>query len=358
MVRTINRKVCEIKLKKLKEFLIKIGKACPLATFLVVSTIGFTIAGLIVFLTAKEELAVTMERPLFSTVLASGSGESSLLADEEPDYSENDEQTEDEKQMSNEGQKSATEDENAENPLENTGVMDGAYEEETYPTRFEKKKKEKSKYFTDLGKVALTTDYPYVSVKKDYFDDALFIGDSRIEGLKLYSGLDNAKFYCKEGISLNKILTEKFVKIKIKGEKKTVSIKRALKEKEFGKIYIMIGINEITYRDNKDFKEKYSEVLEEIKALQPNAKIVLMGIMKVTNQYAKENPGFSNGNINAKNVMIAELADGKNVFYMDFNPEICDSKGGVKKSYTWDGVHLKAEYYSIWVKFLKKHGFQ
>lgn len=365
-------------MKQLKKFLLKIIKACPLATLLVVTTIGFTGIGLIVTLASGEKAVITLEKPIFSRVIA-GENVSAVKKDffsEDEEYNDTDDAADDFSEESEADKKQSTK--IVENPNEQPGkattedltegtvesnaeVVEGievVTEFEGYPTKFEKKKKEKSKYFTDPGKVALTTEYPYVSVGDEYFDDVLFIGDSRVEGLKLYSGLDNAKFYCKEGIALNKILTEKIVKIKINGKKETVSIQRALKEKNFGKIYIMIGINEIGYRDNENFKEKYSEIIEKIKKLQPEAKIVLMGIMKVTNQYANKNPQFSNGNINAKNVMIAELADGKNVFYMDFNPEICDSKGGIKKSYTWDGVHLKAEYYSIWVDFLKKHGFK
>lgn len=351
----------KVKLKQLKKIVIKIIKYCPLAACLVLTTAGFTIAGFIYYLVSKEPPEVTMDRPMFAAVLAPESAVEEA-ANMEVDFFEEDDNSDDGTQTKDD-EKLNTEDESgnemsAENSEDaNSEVTDNTTDSEGYPTKFVKKKKEKSKYFSDPGKVALTTEYPYVKVGKEYFDDALFIGDSRVEGLKMYSGLDNATFYCKEGISMNKILTEKIVKMKIDGKKKDVSIARALKEKKFGKIYIMIGINEISYRENEDFKKKYSDMLEKIKALQPEAKIIVMGIMKVTNQYSSKNPEFSNGNINAKNVMIAELADGKNVFYMDFNPEICDSKGGVKKNYTWDGVHLKAEYYSIWVKFLKNHGF-
>lgn len=34
------------------------------------------------------------------------------------------------------------------------------------------------------------------AVEMDYFADALFIGDSRTDGLRLYSGIKGADFYC------------------------------------------------------------------------------------------------------------------------------------------------------------------
>ena len=36
----------------------------------------------------------------------------------------------------------------------------------------------------------------------DYFSDALFIGDSRTDGLRLYSGIKGADFYCYKGLTI------------------------------------------------------------------------------------------------------------------------------------------------------------
>ena len=36
----------------------------------------------------------------------------------------------------------------------------------------------------------------------DYFADALFIGDSRTDGLRLYSGIKGADFYCYKGLTV------------------------------------------------------------------------------------------------------------------------------------------------------------
>ena len=38
------------------------------------------------------------------------------------------------------------------------------------------------------------------------------------------------------------------------------------------------------------------------------------------------------------------------------NPVVTNKKGGVISKYTWDGIHLKAEYYDLWVDFLNQHG--
>lgn len=47
--------------------------------------------------------------------------------------------------------------------------------------------------------------------------------------------------------------------------------------------------------------------------------------------------------------------DNDRVFYLDVNPLICDETGGMEASYTFDGVHLKAQYVLIWKEFLKEN---
>lgn len=330
--------------KNIKRKVSDLIKGCPLAVLLVLSTVCLSIYALGDNLLSGRDLHISAKQPMFASLFLDELDEE-IVPEEEED--------EEEAIYANKGN---VVEETTEAPANSN---ENQIEEETgYPTKFVKKKKvkEKSPYYDDPGKIALTTEYPYIEVGKEYFDDALFIGDSRIDGLKAYSGLDNATFYSKQGISIYKILSEKMVKMKIDGKKKNVTIVKALKKKKFSKIYIMLGINELGYKTTEDFKKQYEYVVNKIAKLQPDAKIFVMGIMRVTNEYSKENEVFNNENINAKNVAIAGIANGINIFYLDFNPEIVDSKNGIKKKYTWDGIHLKAEYYSIWVDYLKKHG--
>ena len=55
--------------------------------------------------------------------------------------------------------------------------------------------------------------------------------------------------------------------------------------------------------------------------------------------------------IEARNEEIAKLADDQKIYYLDVNPLICDETGGMVASYTYDGVHLKAQYIPIWLDF-------
>lgn len=208
-------------------------------------------------------------------------------------------------------------------------------------------------YYVDAGKAALTTEYPYTTVEETYFDDAAFLGDSRTMGISDYSGL-NADFYCENGMTIYKLLDEKGVTYQKTGEK--VNLNQIMQQKKYGKIYIMLGMNELGYRDTNYFLERYRAVLEQIREWQPEAVIFLMANLHVSQEKNNIQTEFNNININAKNVAAASLADGIDIFYLDGNPLFTDENGMLKEDITFDGVHLYANNYMEWKNFLMEHG--
>lgn len=194
--------------------------------------------------------------------------------------------------------------------------------------------------------------YSFVKVKEDYFDDALFIGDSRTVGLSEYSGWDKPTYYADVGLTIYSVFEKEIAEIN--GKKMTVD--KALKKQSFQKIYIMLGINELGRGTTKTFIEEYKKVIGQIRKLQPEAVIFVEGIMKVSKKKSDSDPIFNNKNIQDKNDHLALLADNKKIFYIDVNEAITDETGGIPAKYTFDNIHLKAAYYSIWTDFLQKHG--
>lgn len=196
--------------------------------------------------------------------------------------------------------------------------------------------------------------YNFVTVGDDYFEDALFIGDSRTVGLREYSSVSQADYYAATGLTIYKALDSKIVSMD--GSKDKISIDEALKQKQFGKIYIMLGINEMGTGTVDSFIEKYTEVINHIRQLQPEAIIFIQGIMKVSTEYSELSDYIDNQGIDERNVRLEQLADEENIFYIDINPLICDENGGLHEAYTTDGVHLKAEFIFVWTDFLKAKG--
>lgn len=195
--------------------------------------------------------------------------------------------------------------------------------------------------------------WKYVTADETYFDDAVFIGDSRTVGLSEYAGLDNTTFYASTGLTVYKLFDAEIIAVDGSLQKKT--IEEALTEKQFSKIYLMIGINEMGTGTVDTFMEKYRAVLVHLQELQPDAIIYVQAIMRVTGDRSAQGDYINNEGIDARNAEIEKLADNQKVFYLDVNPLICDEEGGLISSYTFDGVHLKAQYISIWKQFLLEH---
>ncbi|MDE6064106.1 MAG: acylhydrolase [Lachnospiraceae bacterium] len=195
--------------------------------------------------------------------------------------------------------------------------------------------------------------WEYMEVDETWFDDALFIGDSRTVGMAEYGGLDNATFYASTGLTIYKLFTAEIVPVE--GSKQKITIEEALGQRQFAKIYLMIGINEMGTGTVETFMDKYTEVVARLQELQPDAVIYLQAIIRVSSERSAKGDYIHNEGINLRNEEIAKLADNEKIFYLDVNPVICDEDGGLEKSYTFDGVHLMAKYISIWKEFLMEH---
>lgn len=202
--------------------------------------------------------------------------------------------------------------------------------------------------YGDAG-VIRAAAYAFDTVDDSYFDDALFIGDSRFVGLKEYTDLaEHADFCCETSLTIYKVLEEKF--------SGTGTVPEALENKDYTKIYMMLGINELGRGTTEDFMAKYTEVVDTLRELEPDAKIFIMGIMRVSGKKSSSDAIFNNSNINARNNAIATLADNKNIFYIDVNEVVCDEEGNLNEEYTFDQIHLLGARNDLVKQFLLEHG--
>lgn len=204
--------------------------------------------------------------------------------------------------------------------------------------------------YGDIG-IEKAAEYDFARVDESYFDDALFIGDSRTVGLRDYTDLSkHADFYCETSLTVYKMMDEDF--------RGLGTIEKALSEKDYGKIYIMVGINELGRGTTEDFMAKYTEVVDRLHELEPDAKIVIQGIMRVSGDKSKSDAIFNNSNINARNHAIATLSDNETIFYIDVNEVVCDEEGNLNADYTFDQIHLLGVYNDLWKQFLLSHGIE
>lgn len=193
-------------------------------------------------------------------------------------------------------------------------------------------------------------------VTEDYFNDAVFIGDSRTQGMFEYGGIsDRADFLCKTSLSIYDIV--KKPKAIVKGENgQKITVMEALEKKQYGKVYLMLGINELGTGSAEYFYDEYARVVEEIRKLQPDAVIYVQGIMRVTASKSSTDKIFNNEKINERNEKLKELDNGKDIVYLEINDVVSDEEGGLYEDWTFDHIHLKAKYYQVWKEYLLQNG--
>lgn len=198
------------------------------------------------------------------------------------------------------------------------------------------------------------TSWEIPPTPEEYLADTLFIGDSRTSSLMEYAGWDTAHFYVKYGLTIWDVLEAKIVE----SEEGKISVEEALQKENFGKIYIMLGINELGRGTAETFAEQYKKVVERIKQLQPESVIVVEAIMHVTAEKDAEGTYINNAEINARNTAIKKMAEEEGVCWLDVNMVTDDGDTGCLTGvYSFDGVHLKVKYLDVWKNFILENPF-
>ena len=178
-------------------------------------------------------------------------------------------------------------------------------------------------------------------------NDTLFVGDSRTVGIREYSGLKGADFFCSVGMNVFDVTAES---LSVDGVG-NVTLSQLLSKKQYSKVYIMLGINEVGY-PHSSVVDKYSKVLDLIKEKQPNASIIIEANLHVSKSRSDSDKVVNNASINDLNTKLSALADGSKVFYIDANTIFDDASGSLSSDMTSDGTHLYAKYYPTWVEWI------
>lgn len=193
-------------------------------------------------------------------------------------------------------------------------------------------------------------------VDQTYFSDALFIGDSRTVGLCEYGGLKgNAEFLAKESINVYNILDKELHFTDNDADSWDDTVENILSERTYGKIYVALGVNELGIGNTYMYYEKYRELLELIREKQPDALIYIQGIMHVSYEKSSSDSCRNNTVIWQRNYAISTLANGRDIYYIDMNPYVCDASGDLLPDLSGDGIHLKASAYERWDRSLMEN---
>lgn len=190
----------------------------------------------------------------------------------------------------------------------------------------------------------------YTEAPEGYFSDALFIGDSRTVGLQESGGIPEAKFFATIGLG---ITFASYSTADVEGIG-NVTLTTLLDNYTFGKIYVMLGINEIG-GSLDSLSVVFKELMDKIHMYQPEAIIYILSNMHVSTEYDSLGSAVNNTNISTFNSLISQYADNEKFFYLDGNTILDDENGALSPEKSFDGIHLTAETYMEFADWLSKN---
>ncbi len=228
------------------------------------------------------------------------------------------------------------------------------YNTSTFMTDTSLQKLEKYTLTSDYAKTAFGRVPKSSEVEMSYFDDAVFIGDSLTEGLRLFTPLeDYASFYCEVGSALAGVYSHKFVNVLGYEEQKTVF--EALKATKPKKIYILLGINDgPEFELADDYEALYTAFINDLNKELPESTIYIQSVMPVS-KIKEFNSKFKNGPIYEYNKRLEKIAVNNKAYFLPVFELFTDDSGYLKANITPDGVHLYQDYYKDWLSYLKTH---
>ena len=194
------------------------------------------------------------------------------------------------------------------------------------------------------------------AVDDSYFSNAVFLGDSRTEGLQYWSGIKTATFYWKRGMSVFTVdSSSSTYRFSVNGQ--NVSLLGTLSQRQYEKVYILLGINEIS-SPTSSYEIALSSFVDKVIAAQPNAVIYLQTNPPLNDALAKNRLGavFTNEKVNAYNAAVARVAAAKRVVLLDINGIYRDAGGQLPANLSSDGCHFSsASSYTLWASYLRTH---
>ncbi len=202
----------------------------------------------------------------------------------------------------------------------------------------------------DDSSEAEKTDKPYEgAAMKDDFSDACFIGDSRTVGLEMNSDKAKADFYASQGLNISTASSDAFVTLD-NGNMGTVI--DGASQKPYKRIFIMFGINELGWPYPENFVTQYVDLVNSVKAAQPDADIYIESVLPVSHKATETNEVFTNDNIDSFNNYVKQVAEQTGTNYLDVNSYFKDASGSLPEDAAADGIHFVREYCLEWIDLL------
>lgn len=178
---------------------------------------------------------------------------------------------------------------------------------------------------------------------------SVMLGNSFVDDLNTLGLIPEMDFYDRIGLSVSTVFTRPTATGK-------VPVIDELKGKQYKRVYLLFGENELGWQGTKAFADAYARVLDAVRARQPKATVYIQSIFPVSaNVSAKNEDNTNNARIREYNAQLRALAARKGAVYLDVASVLADAQGSLPEGAAPDGVHPTKKYDRLWVNYLRTH---
>lgn len=181
-------------------------------------------------------------------------------------------------------------------------------------------------------------------VDDDYFDNTVFMGDSRTVAMQALNLIAPEDTFAVNGINHIDYMSQKFYD-QVTGVNGTIFDIVAQRQPE--KIYVALGVNGVAFMQKSTFLETYIEMIERLMKASPNSKIIIESILPVNEEtYNRGNPNMNNVIVDDMNRELLNLVNIKEIYYLDLSEVLKDENNRLASKYDCgDGIHFTNEGY-------------
>lgn len=192
--------------------------------------------------------------------------------------------------------------------------------------------------------------------EENYFDNALFVGDSIMEGIRRYTvvqrqegeALGRAQFLtCSTGIALADLVGDWERNIQFSYQGTEQPLERIVAEIKPQRVFLLLGMNDIAGAEGpvSDIIDRYSRLIYSLQETRPGMElIVITSTPKTSSQWLPEylpNRHFGNELIGEYAAALVEMCKEMEIPCIDLYTALKDEHGALPDVYCLDGyVHL------------------
>ncbi|MBQ4069052.1 MAG: SGNH/GDSL hydrolase family protein [Lachnospiraceae bacterium] len=197
---------------------------------------------------------------------------------------------------------------------------------------------------------------------QEYLDKIVFLGDSRTYSYKFYEVLSGGKNTTQVWTPRSGTMTlasQGYAMIYYPETGTDITIRDAVKLKQPEYMVIGLGTNGVSFMTEESFKAEYRALINDIKRISPNTKVMINSIFPVANYYERLDL-INNKKIAEANQWLVEVAEETGAKYLNTAEVLVDEQGWLNINYDNGGgaTHLNKLGDEIVMQYIRTHGYK